>query len=81
MIFRSNVVMFLLVLAFELYQFGYRSQPFLALPIGFYLKVNEWVPECVKGLRGYVDCELLKDALKDMCEEWDEEDNDNTGVN
>jgi hypothetical protein len=72
-LFNSNLAMLGLVLVFELYQYGCRKRPFFAFSVGFYRRINFWMPEWLKKTRSFVDCESLLENLEGVCEKWGEE--------
>jgi len=65
--FRANILMFGFIILLEVYQFGCRSKPLFALPVCTYLKINNCLPGCLRKLRGWVDCEGVRDNLEAIC--------------
>ena len=65
--FRANLLMFGFIILLEVYQFGCRAKPLFALPLCTYFKMNNFIPHKIRDLRGWVDCDGVRDNLEAIC--------------
>lgn len=65
--FRANIFMLGFIVLLLVYEFGCRAKPLFALPLCTYLKINQCIPESVRKLRGWVDCDGVRENLEKIC--------------